>query len=169
MASNQAPAEEGEDEQSMPLGPQPPTLRFVPTRPMFLLNLQKYSMVAGCTKVTPVSGRVVGLTHEQHVPGRRFVDFVSKNDSSLRAQKQMLEDAGAPQTYFAGTTKCIYPLSEPFKMQVCHPARSPPIPLGHLKVRCRCGTTEEVQLTTSSISFNLDGGQQPLQDLSGLR
>jgi len=39
MASNQAPAEEGEDEQSMPLGPQPPTLRFVPTRPMFLLNL----------------------------------------------------------------------------------------------------------------------------------
>ncbi|EKX46057.1 hypothetical protein GUITHDRAFT_108093 [Guillardia theta CCMP2712] len=103
MASRQALVEEGGEGQQALLGPQPMTLRFVPTRPTYLLNLQKYSMVTGCTK---------------HVPGRRFVDFMSRNDSGLMARRQMLEDVGAPQTHFANTTKCIYPASIPFKMQV---------------------------------------------------
>ena len=39
MASRQALVEEGEEGQQALLGPQPMTLRFVPTRPTYLLNL----------------------------------------------------------------------------------------------------------------------------------
>ena len=68
---------------------------------------------------------------------------MSRNDSGLMARRQMLEDVGAPQTHFANTTKCIYPASVPFKMQVAI-ARSPdPVlsPQRLLQVRYKGGGT----------------------------
>ena len=83
-------------------------LRWTPTVPHYLNNLQRYALTSGCTKFCP---------------GRRFVDFVCRSDAYLLSDKQRQADERfypkSNKLHFSRTSKAAEPGAfEPYIMQV---------------------------------------------------
>jgi len=103
-----SPAEQWDEGSTRPLG----RLRWAPTKPNYLNQLQRYALTSGCTKFCP---------------GRRFVDFVSRSDAYLLSDQQRQADERfypkSNKLHFSRTSRATEPGSfEPYIMQVVYTA-----------------------------------------------
>ena len=104
LMRSSSPAKQWSEGNTRPVG----RLRWTPTEPHYLNNLQRYALTSGCTKFCP---------------GRRFVDFVCRSDAYLLSDQQRQADERfypkSNKLHFSRTSKATEPGAfEPYIMQV---------------------------------------------------